>query len=117
MGNKKMPAAIAILTRLPCWPRPGHLRLPFQPATNSASVKPEIIEETIDDGDEDGGEGKGNPERTAEEVIRSAKKSGGVWLYRNLVKRDSLKPDENAFLVALRAALVGYGISTTELDK
>ena len=78
---------------------------------------PEIIEETIDDGDEDGGEGKGNPERTAEEVIRSAKKSGGVWLYRNLVKRDSLKPDENAFLVALRAALVGYGISTTELDK
>jgi len=76
----------------------------------------EILEETID-GDEDGGEGKGNPARTADAVIRSDKKNGGVWLYRNLVKRDSLKPDENAFLVALRAALVGYGISGAELDK
>lgn len=76
----------------------------------------EILEEKLE-GDEDGGEGKGNPERSADEVIRSSKKNGGVWLYRNIVKRESLTRDENAFLEALRAALVAYGLNGAELDK
>lgn len=75
----------------------------------------EILEDKLE-GDEDGGEGKGNPQRSVDEVIRSSKKNGGVWLYRNIVKRESLTRDENAFLEALREALVAYGLNGAELD-
>jgi len=68
------------------------------------------------DAEEDGGEGEGNAPRTADEVIRSSKKNGGVWLYRNLSKRDGLTGNQATFLGELRDSLKHYGISEAELD-
>ena len=75
---------------------------------------PELVEL---DAESDGGEGEGNAPRSADEVIRSSKKNGGVWLYRNLAKRDdSLTGQQATFLGDLREALKAYGISGAELD-
>ena len=68
------------------------------------------------DAEEDGGEGEGNAPRTADEVIRSSKKNGGVWLYRNLSKRDNLTGKQATFLAELRDSLKHYGINEAELD-
>jgi hypothetical protein len=74
---------------------------------------PELVEL---DAESDGGEGEGNAPRSADEVIRSSKKNGGVWLYRNLAKRDSLTGQQAHFLNDLRESLKYYGISEAELD-
>lgn len=57
------------------------------------------------------GGGAGSPERTAAEVIECAQKSGGVWLYRNLAKRDSLSQSEAEFMSGLRELLRNYGLT------
>jgi hypothetical protein len=68
------------------------------------------------DTEADGGEGNTNAPRTADEVIQSSKKNGGVWLYRNLVKRDSLSPDAEVFMHSLRDALLTFGVSESDLS-
>ena len=68
------------------------------------------------DAESDGGEGEGNAPRSADEVIRSSKKNGGVWLYRNLAKRDGLTGQQATFLGELRDALKVYGVGEAELD-
>ena len=68
------------------------------------------------DTEADGGEGNTTTPRTADEVIQSSKKNGGVWLYRNLVKRDSLNPGAETFMLSLRDALLTFGVSESDLS-
>jgi len=61
------------------------------------------------------GVGTGAVPRSAREVIESDEKNGGVWLFRNLDRRESLTMPEAEFKSGLYDLLVEFGLSDEEI--
>ena len=61
------------------------------------------------------GVGTGAVPRSAREVIESDEKNGGVWLFRNLDRRESLTMSEAEFKSGLYDLLVEFGLSDEEI--
>lgn len=59
--------------------------------------------------------GTGAVPRSAREVIESDEKNGGVWLFRNLDRRESLTMSEAEFKVGLFDLLVEFGLSEEQI--
>ena len=53
--------------------------------------------------------------RSAREVIESDEKNGGVWLFRNLDRRESLTMSEAEFKAGLFDLLVEFGLSEEQI--
>lgn len=92
------------------WKRIRETARKYAEANGLYGLTPNMLGDVADD-DAEGGEGTGSTSRTAAEVIECAQKSGGVWLYRNLAKRDSLSESEAEFMGGLRELLRNYGLT------
>lgn len=59
--------------------------------------------------------GEGSVLRSAREVIESAEKNGGVWLFRNLERRERMTMSEHEFKSGLYDLLVAFGLTDEEI--
>ena len=59
--------------------------------------------------------GTGAVPRSAREVIESDEKNGGIWLFRNLDRRESLTTPEAEFKAGLFDLLVEFGLSEEQI--
>lgn len=91
------------------WKRIRETGKKYAEANALYGLAPNMLGDVADDEAE--GEGTGSTSRTAAEVIESAEKNGGVWLYRNLARRDSLSESEAEFMGGLRELLRNYGLT------
>lgn len=71
----------------------------------------------LGDADEAEGEvvGTSAVPRSAREVIESDEKNGGIWLFRNLDRRESLTMSEAEFKAGLFDLLVEFGLSEEQI--
>ena len=92
------------------WKRIRETARKYAEANGLYGLQKEILPET--DGD---AVGEGSAERTAREVIESAEKNGGVWLFRNLERRERMTMSEHEFKSGLYDLLVAFGLTDEEI--
>ena len=95
------------------WKRIRETARKFAEANSLYGLTPNMLGDV--DGTDGDAVGEGSAERTAREVIESTEKNGGVWLFRNLERRERMTMSEHEFKSGLYDLLIAFGLTDEEI--